>query len=289
MLAQGATLQGTRSVSGACVTGRCETHATSAAISLATSRRGVDRRRRRSYRLLCSLTLAPLLCAYRMLLAVSTGQLAVKGHAQRRAVRRCPAASLSAADGSIVEPKTKVAFPQVLLSQRCLGAGVRAKQLLGPIAVSVYAVALFADVACAKKALVAAAAAAEDETATLLSSSVPLTLCLTFVRTVTSAQFLGALNEELATRTTDKATLEAFGDLFRGRALDTGATVLLSLQPASGLDVSLLSPQTTVPPVTPDASFPSPAFAQALFDVYLGQRSIVPEAKAAWAAGARKL
>ena len=223
-----------------------------------------------------------------MLLAVSTCQLAVKGRVQRRAARRSPTtASLAAPDGGVVEPKTKVAFPQVLLSQRCLGAGVRAKSLLGPIAVSVYAVALFADATCAKQAL--AAAAAEDATASLLSASVPLTLCLTFVRSVKSAQFVAALNEELATRTTDKATLDAFCEFFGGKALDTGATVLLSLQPAAGLGVSLLAPQTTVPPTAPDASFASPAFAMALFDVYLGQRSIVPEAKAAWAAGARKL
>ena len=187
-----------------------------------------------------------------------------------------------------MEPKTKVVFPAVLLNQRCLGAGVRAKQLLGPIAVSVYAVALYADAPAAKQALAAAAATA-DATATLLSGSVPLTLCLTFVRSVSSAQFLSALNEELATRTTDKPTLEAFEQLFRGKALDVGATVLLSLQPASGMDVTLLAPQTTAPPGTPDASFASPAFAQALFDVYLGQRTIVSDARAAWAAGAREL
>ena len=220
----------------------------------------------------------------------STGCVpAGKGRAQRQAARRCPTASL-AAPGGVVEPRTKVAFPQVISSQLCLGAGLRSKQLFGPIAVSIYTVALYADAEQAKRAL--AAAAADDATAALLSDgSVPMTLCLTFVRAVTSAQFLDALSSELATRTTDKATLEAFGDFFRGSytALDSGATVLLSFKPAAGLDVSLLAPQTTVPPATPDASFASPAFARALFDVYLGQRSIVPEAKAAWAVGVRKL
>ena len=224
--------------------------------------------------------------AYRMLHAVTSP--AQRVDVQRRAAWRCPTASLAARDGGVVEPKTKVAFPPVLLKQRCLGAGVRTKQLLGPIAVSVYAVALYADETAAKQALAEVAATA-DATSTLISGNVPLTLCLTFARSVTSAQFLAALNEELATRTSDKATLQAFGEFFRGKALDTGATVLLSLQPASGLDVSLVAPPAAAPPTTPDASFASPAFAQALFDVYLGQRSIVSDAKAAWAAGARKL
>jgi len=180
----------------------------------------------------------------------------------------------------VTEPKTKISFPRTLLGQRCLGVGVRSKQLLGPLAVNVYCVALYADVRHLS--------AAGDAVSTLLAGDCPLTLCLTFARSVTPEQFLGALNAELATRSTDAATLESFSAYFRGKSLDTGATVLLSLLPSRRLDVSLMAPQATTPPATPGASFASPAFARALFDVYVGEDSIVPDAKKAWAAGASK-
>jgi hypothetical protein len=190
-----------------------------------------------------------------------------------------------AADGAaLVEPKTKISFAPVLQGQRCLGVGVRSKQLLGPIAVSVYALALYCDATTPRPKLAASEAAA----AALLAGDVPLTLSLVFARSVTSAQFIDAITSELATRSTDAATLEAFCDYFRTKTLDTGAMVVLSSKPAAGLDVTVLAQQSTTLPA-PGATFASPAFARALFDVYLGERSIVPDAKAAWDAGARAL
>lgn len=148
-----------------------------------------------------------------------------------------------------------------------------------------YAVGLYAD-ELAAGALAAAAPA--GALAALLAGDVPLTLCLVFARSVTSAQFLDALNAELATRSTDAATLEGFSAYFRGKTLDTGATVLIGSK-LGALDVSLLAPHVTAPPASPGATFASPAFSRALFDIYLGERSIVPDAKAAWEAGARAL
>lgn len=207
-------------------------------------------------------------------LAVAPGQVAASRFRRRERRVSC------AADGAaLVEPKTKISFAPVLQGQRCLGVGVRSKQLLGPIAVSVYALALYCDVPEAKRAL--AAAATPDAAAALLAGNVPLTLSLVFARSVTSAQFIDAITSELATRSTDAATLEAFCAYFRTKTLDTGAMVVLSSKPAAGLDVTVLAQQST--------TFASPAFAQALFDVYLGERSIVPDAKAAWNAGARAL
>lgn len=195
-------------------------------------------------------------------------------------------ASLASPDGVVTEPKTKISFPRTLLGQRCLGVGVRSKQLLGPLAVNVYCVALYARLPTHPYTY--AGSAAGDAVSTLLAGDCPLTLCLTFARSVTPEQFLGALNAELATRSTDAATLESFSAYFRGKSLDTGATVLLSLLPSRRLDVSLMAPQALTPPAAPGASFASPAFARALFDVYVGENSIVPDAKKAWAAGASK-
>lgn len=213
-------------------------------------------------------------------LAVAPGQVAASRLRRRERRVSC------AAGNALVEPKTKIAFAPELQGQRCLGVGVRSKQLLGPIAVSVYALALYCDEAEAKRML--AAQRTQDAAAALLAGDVPLTLSLVFARSVTSAQFTDAITSELATRSTDAATLEAFCAYFRTRTLDAGAMVVLSSKPAAGLDVTVLAQQSTTLPA-PGATFASPAFARALLDVYLGERSIVPDAKAAWNAGARAL
>ena len=208
---------------------------------------------------------------------VVPGRLAAKSRVQRGGRGHC--AVTSSAETLVVEPKTKISFPGALLGQRCLGCGVRAKQLFGPLAVNVYAVALYAEEASLRTA--------QDANLLKLADAVPLTLCLVFARSVTPAQFTDALTSELATRSSDAETLEAFCALFRNKTLDAGTTVLLGSTPGAGLEVTLLRQPMTPP--APDATFASAAFARALCDIYLGERSIVPEAKATWAASVRAL
>ena len=53
--------------------------------------------------------------------------------------------------------------------------------------------------------------------------------------------------------------------------------------------MSLLTGQYIVLQVKPDLSIESPGLCRALFEVYTGSNSVVPEAKKSWADGARQL
>jgi hypothetical protein len=184
----------------------------------------------------------------------------------------------------VTEKKTGIAFPASLrvsgLELVCVGAGLRAKALLGPIAVSVYAVALYVD---------AAGASSVAAEALLSSSTAVQTLFITFARTVTPEQFIAALSEQLAPVLGKDAALDAFRAFIRTQQLEKGSSVLLSRLPEGAVEVSVLPPGAVAAPATAGARFESPAFARALFDVYLGPASIVPDARAAWLAGAREV
>jgi hypothetical protein len=194
-------------------------------------------------------------------------------------VRRARSQNALRCRAEVKEPKTGVAFPATLQELRCLGAGVRVKALLGPVGVRVYAVALYAEPA--------AAAAAADATS-LLDSASSKALLLRFVRTVTSEQFVDALKAELASKVSDQATLDAFNAFFHDKLLVTGSGVLMAWAPDGTLTVSVLPAQSST--ATASLRLASvPAFARALFSVFLGPASIVPEARAAWEAGARSL
>lgn len=191
---------------------------------------------------------------------------------------------------SLTDGHTGISFPaNVSSGGRALiplGCGVRKKQLLGPIALSIYAVALFVERAEAAAALPGGVAVTAGA---LLDGEFVKTLYITFAREVTPAQFLAALGEELGKRLGGNAcqgVLDDFSAFVRGSRLDKGSSILLTWRPADEvLDVNVLPPGAGSPP----ASFASQAFARALFDVYLGKETIVPEARDAWVAGAKKL
>jgi hypothetical protein len=187
------------------------------------------------------------------------------------------------AAAAVTEKKTGIAFPASLrvsgVERTCVGAGLRAKALLGPIAVSVYAVALYLD----------ASSGVAAEALLSSSSTAAQTLFITFARTVTPEQFIAALSEQLAPVLGKDAALDAFSAFIRTQQLEKGSSVLLSRLPEGTVEVCVLPPGAAAAPATAGARFESPAFARALFDVYLGPASIVPDARAAWLAGTREV
>jgi hypothetical protein len=195
----------------------------------------------------------------------------------------------------VKEAKTGLVFPARLRCDghelACLGAGCRSKALLGPLAVNVYAVALYADAAPAREAT-SACSSVDACAAALLDGDFHKALLVTFARTVTPQQFVDALSAELSTRLpagTGGEALEQFSAFIHGHTLDKGSSVLLTARPDGALEASVLAPQARPDATAPGACFMSPPFTLALLSVYLAPSSIVPAAREAWVAGARQL
>jgi|TARA_B110000977_G_scaffold17846_1_gene21608 ATP-dependent RNA helicase DHX36 len=222
--------------------------------------------------------------------------------------------------GTVVEPATKVTFPDTFdthdntKKMKCLGAGVRQKKI-AIINVKVYAVALYADAEECKAEL--------HSGKSLLDGKFHKALLIQLVRNVDGKTFWEALDDALAGRIREIATnmataedadgnfmatvaeaaevaeeramdgMDALKDLFSGANLKKDSRVLLNWKPGAVSDKTVTGFDGTIEigVVGGDATveLQSMELARALFDVYLGDTPVSPDAKTAFEAGARGL
>ena len=186
---------------------------------------------------------------------------------------------------------------------RCLGGGVRTKKIAF-VGVKVYAVFLYVDAAPAAKELGVRSRGGffdgdddADYAQALVDGAFVKALRIDLVRDVDGATFVGALEEALAPRlrlSGDTASLDKFKAFLSDRKLAKGAVLALLWWPEGVLDVALMdSADRAIPsfasPDAPSISIESPGLCRALFEVYLGEAAVSPDARAAWARGARAL
>ncbi|KAL3159218.1 hypothetical protein ABBQ32_011195 [Trebouxia sp. C0010 RCD-2024] len=205
----------------------------------------------------------------------------------------------------ITEKATGVTFPQVAKfwqgeSYRCMGAGVRTKKVAF-VGVKVYAVALYVEAEPAANELGIRHRGGfftddsdDDYNLALTDGAFSKLIQVQLVRKIEGEQFFGAIEEALTPRlgvTGEMATLNNFKQFFHGKSLEKGTNILLLWKTEGVLDVVAKSNPDSqdYSQVKPDLSIESPGLCRALFEVYTGSSSVVPEAKKSWADGARRL
>lgn len=221
---------------------------------------------------------------------------------------------------AVVEPATKVSFPDTYdthcktKEMKCLGAGVREKKI-AIIKVKVYAVAMYAEAGTCKAALASGK--------TLLDGEFHKALLVQLVRNVDGKTFWEALDDALVGRIKEIATnmstaededgnsmatvaeaaevaeeaafdaMAELKDLFSGANLKKDSRVLIDWRPTgpSKTSVTGFDGVLTVGVVGTDVvvETKSMELARALFDVYLGDAPVAPDAKKAFEEGAGKL
>lgn len=183
---------------------------------------------------------------------------------------------------------------------RCLGGGVRTKKIAF-VGVKVYAVFLYVDAAAAAKELGVRSRGGffecdDDYAAALADGAFVKALRIDLVRDVDGATFYAALEDALAPRlriTGDMASLEQFRAYLGDKKLVKGTTLCLLWTPDGALEVTTSTgaraEASFAAPDAADVRIESAGLARALFEVYLGSSPASPDARAAWAAGARAL
>uniref|UniRef100_A0A383VLI9 Chalcone-flavonone isomerase family protein n=1 Tax=Tetradesmus obliquus TaxID=3088 RepID=A0A383VLI9_TETOB len=228
----------------------------------------------------------------------------VRCAAQRPAVQR--RALNAVARMMVKESKSGAEFP---LAQRfwegdneyrCLGAGMRAKQIL-MIKAQVYAVALYVEGELAAKELGIRDRGGffendDDFCSALTDGAFNKTLVFTMLRDLEGQQFSDAVDKKLGPRmqlTGDTASLEAFKSYFEGQKLAKGTQVMCLWTKAGDLEVVLLDAAAAAAAdlqrIAPKNRLRSEGFCRALFELFLGGESVVADARPVWAAGAREL
>jgi hypothetical protein len=178
-----------------------------------------------------------------------------------------------------------------------MGAGVRSKKI-ALFGVKVYAVALFVEAAKAAHELGVRDRGGffendDDFCSALVDGGFIKALQIELVRDVEGATFVEALNEALRPRmalTGETAILEQFRAFFGEKKLGKGTNIVLMYRTDATLDVAVRgSRPESWAAETPGLSIPSPSLARALFEVFLGEKSVVPDARKEFANGARAL
>lgn len=176
------------------------------------------------------------------------------------------------------------------------------------MSVKVYAVALYVEAEKAARELGVrscggffddASTADSDFCAALADGAFAKALRIDLVRDVDGATFYGALEEALAPRLrlmggAAAAALKKFGGFFSGKKLTKGTSLALLQRLDGGLDVAVCADRTRAAaafasPDAPALRIDAKGFGRSLFEVFLGDSSVVPEAKKAWAQGAKAL
>lgn len=196
------------------------------------------------------------------------------------------AAATALQASEVTEPNTQVKFPTEFQAaagaQTLAGTGVRTRTM---VKVKVYAFGLYVDQAGARSALGAwkgktAADLARDQSlyAELLKGGFPMTLRLVMTRAVGADKMSEAFNEALAPRlaqaeqrgmTGGAEALARFRSFFTDELAE--GTELVFSRAGDKLIVSIGGKQS--------GEIDNAALAWALFDVYLGTKSIVPDGK----------
>jgi hypothetical protein len=178
----------------------------------------------------------------------------------------------SAAPGSsqeLAEPQTGVRFPVAAEGRTLLGLGLRVKRVAF-VKVKVYVVALYV----ADGALAGPLAAHRGRSATpdlyreLVAGDFDKRLVLRFVRDLGRDQIAGAMREALAGRA-DARLLEQFVSYFS--ELKQGQECVLRWAPGGALEVTMAG--------RPHAPIADPAFAAAVFGLYVGERPLQDDIK----------
>jgi|Transcript_364 hypothetical protein len=197
----------------------------------------------------------------------------------------------------VMDPVTKISFPDTERGQVCLGAGARTKRV-AILDVKVYALALYVDGDKAKAA----------KALGLLKGAYDKTLRITLARDVDGKDFASALDEALAPRLREIATnmatkedengdfmattaeaaekaeekandeLEALSDAFSGIKLKSGTNVIITWTPNASKKASIDIAGDVV-------EFESEELALALLDTYVGDAPVSPGARDAFNKG----
>ncbi|WP_165068720.1 chalcone isomerase family protein [Paludisphaera rhizosphaerae] len=103
----------------------------------------------------------------------------------------------------------------------------------------------------------------------LASAAVPKKLCLTFERTVASADLAKSFREAVALNhpaPAFKAELDALAGYFEAHPVSQGNSIWLSSEPNAGFHCQLVG--------APALALPNDKFAQAVWEVYLGPKNL---------------
>ena len=178
-----------------------------------------------------------------------------------------------------------------------MGASHRVKKIVF-IGVKVYAIALYVEAQLAAKELGVRDRGGffendDDYCSALVDGAFIKALDIELVRDVDGQQFVEALDEALRPRMSlsgDTASLQKFQEFFMNKKLTKGTVLKLVYKVDSSLDISVKEKRpSSFEQEVPDICIESASLSRALFEVYLGQSSIIPDAKKEWADGARKL
>lgn len=180
---------------------------------------------------------------------------------------------------------------------RAMGAAVRTKKIAF-LGVKVYAVALYVE---AEKAAHEMGVRNRggffendgDFCSALVDGGFIKSLQIELVRDVEGATFVEAFNEALRPRmslTGELSTLESFKTFFEDKKLTKGTNIVLMYRTDATLDVAVRAQRPADwTNMVADLSIASPSLCRALFEVFLGENSVVPDARKEWANGARAL
>ncbi|KAG2453671.1 hypothetical protein HYH02_001884 [Chlamydomonas schloesseri] len=233
------------------------------------------------------------------------------------AARRCPAALRSrpaATSRGACQPvrasltvKDASSGVEYLLAQkfwqgepyRCLGAATRSKTILF-VNVKVYSITAYVEADRAAKELGVRQRGGffesdNDYASALVDGAFNKVIQLHLVRDVTGEQFTEAINKSLLPRMQlagDTASLDKFNDYFNSKNLINNTEVILLWSLSGDLEV-LVTPPVTAPQeygtATPELRISSAALGRGLFEIFLGDSPVVPEAKTEWIKGAKQL
>ena len=178
-----------------------------------------------------------------------------------------------------------------------MGASVRSKKIAF-IGVKVYAIALYVEAEKAAHELGIRDRGGffetdDDYCSALVDGGFIKTLQIELVRDVEGAAFVEALNEALRPRmslTGELSLLEQFKSFFEDKKLTKGTNIVLMYRTDGTLDVAVKAQRPEGwSAVNSDLSISSPSMCRALFEVFLGEKSVIPDAKKEWANGAKAL
>lgn len=186
-------------------------------------------------------------------------------------------------------------------ASRALGAGTRYKKIAF-VGVKVYAIALYVEAERTAKELGVRQRGGffddnvdADYALAIVDGAFTKTLVIKMTRKVEGDQFVGAIAEALEPRmrlTGQMDVLDKFKTFFASKpALEKGTAITMLWTPAGSLELLVRQDDSDLnySTVQPDARFESPSLCRALFEIYMGEKPVIPDAIGRWAEGTRNL